>query len=120
MSYQVGAACFATVVEAGGAACAAYAPVSTLVENGAVVRTVSCTSADQTTGALRLQITSTAVDGSPGTSTIVSQLISYPDCREGDYVAAAEILVGATLACWATVWGLNAIRNFLDWSRGEA
>lgn len=120
MSYQVGAACYATVVEAGGAACAAYAPVSTLVLDGAAVRTVSCTSADPSTGALKLQISTTPVDGSAGTSTVVSQSIAFPECTQGDYVAAAEIIFGAVLAAWALVWGLNAVRRYLDWSRGES
>lgn len=119
MSYQVGAACYATVVDAGGAACAAYAPVSTLVSNGAILRTVSCTSADSTTGALNLQITSTPVDGSATTTAIISQVISYSHCTQADYVAASELIVGALLAVWASLYGLNEIRKYLNWSRGE-
>ena len=120
MSYQVGAACYATVVEAGGAACAAYAPVSTLVLDGAAVRTVSCTSADLTTGALLLHISTSPIDGSVGTSTVISQSVAFPNCIQGDYVAAAEAVFGALLAGWALVWGMNAVRRYLDWSRGES
>lgn len=120
MSYQVGAACYATVVDAGGAACAAYAPLSTLVSNGAILRTVSCTSADSSTGALNFQITSTPVDGSATTTAIISQVISYPSCTQSDYLAASEIVIGAVLAVWASVYGLNEIRKYLGWSRGDA
>lgn len=99
MSYQVGAACYATVVDAGGAACTAYAPVSTLVSDGAILRTASCSSVDSTTGALNLQITSTPVDGTASTTAIVSQTISYPACIQADYILAGEIVAGALLAC---------------------
>lgn len=120
MSYQVGAACYATVVDAGSAACAAYAPVSTLIQDGTVVRTVSCFSADASTGALNFQISSTPVDGSASTIATVSQAISFPVCSQGDYVAAAEVVAAAMLAAWAAAYGLNAIRRYIDWSRGEA
>lgn len=119
MSYQVGSACYATVVEAGGAACAAFTPVTSLVLDGSAVRTVSCTSADSSTGALHLQITSTPVDGSAGTTAVVSQSISYPDCMQADYVAAGEVIAGALLAAWAGIYGLQAIRNYLNWARGD-
>lgn len=119
MSYQVGAACYATIVDAGGAACAQYAPVSGVVENGAVVRTVSCTSVDLTTGALNLQITSTPVDGSPSSTRTVAQSISYPPCIYSDYVQAAEVIFGSVLAVWAAIYGIQKIRGLLNWSRGE-
>jgi hypothetical protein len=120
MSYQVGSACFATVVEAGGAACAAFAPVSTLVSNGTVLRTVSCSSADLSTGALNLQITSTPVDGSATTTATISQVISYPDCKQADYVAAGEVILGALLAAWALCYGPYAVTRLLNSSRGDA
>jgi len=120
MSYQVGAACYATVVDAGGAACAAYAPVSTLVHDGAAVRTVSCTSADPSSGALNLQISTTPVDGSPGTVSTVSQPIAFPPCTQADYVLAAETIVAALLAAWVVVWGVNEVRKYIDWSRGDS
>jgi hypothetical protein len=119
MSYQVGASCYATVVDAGGAACAAYAPISSIVADGAVVRTVTCTSADPSTGSLNLQISSTPIDGSASSIAYVSQAIAFPSCTQSDYVAATEIVVAAVLACWAAVYALNAIRKYLDWSRGE-
>lgn len=120
MSYQVGSACYATLVDAGGAACSAYSPVSGLVENGAKLRTVSCTSSDASTGALNLQITTTAVDGSGSTTATVSQLISFPTCSQGDYLAAGEMIFGAILAVWAAVYGVNEVRKLLTWGRGDA
>lgn len=119
MSYQVGAACYATVVDAGVAACAAYTPVSTLVSNGAVIRTISCTSADAVTGALKLQVTSTPVSGGASTITQVKQVISYSPCVQGDFVAAGELIFASVLTAWAALYGVNAIRRYLDWSRGE-
>lgn len=120
MSLQVGLSCYATPVDAGVAACSAFAPLSGLVTNGAVLRTVSCVSADQATGALNLQITSTPVDGSAGTVAYVSQSVSYPQCNQADYVAAGEIVFGAFLALWCSVYGLNEIRKMLHWSRADS
>lgn len=120
MSYQVGLSCYATLVHAGGAACAAYTPVSTLVADGSILRTVSCQSADSSSGALNLTILSTPVDGSPATSSTVAQVLTYPSCTHGDYVAAVQVIIGAALAAWVLVWSVNAIRNFLDHQRGEA
>lgn len=120
MSYQVGVACYATIVDAGSAACAAYAPVSMLVQGGAAVRTVSCTSADPITGALNLQISTSPVDGSGITSALISHPIAFPECIQGDYFAAGEVIFSAVLAGWALIWGVNAVRSYLDWSRGES
>lgn len=119
MSYQVGAACYATVVDAGVAACAAYAPISNLVSNGAVIRTISCTSADAVTGALNLRVTSTPISGGASTVTQVKQVISYSPCVQGDYVAAGELIFASVLTVWAAAYGVNAIRRYLDWARGD-
>jgi len=120
MSYQVGFACYATVVDAGGAACSNFSPVTTMVSDGSVVRTVSCSSADPNTGALNLRVVSSPVDGSPSTVTTVSQVISYPDCVYGDFVVAGEAIFAAILGAWALIYGANLVRNYLDWSRGES
>lgn len=120
MSFQVGAACFATVVDAGAAACAQYQPVSTLVQDGAVLRTVSCSSADPSTGALNLNITSTPVDGSASSSAIVQQAISFSDCQEAAYVQAASIYFGAALGLWAVIWCGKKVIETINWGRGES
>jgi len=120
MSYQVGGACYATTVEAGAAACAAYAPVSTLVEDGAVIRTVSCLSADTSSGSLNLQVSSTPISGGASSTSTVQQQIAFPECRQQDYVVAGEVVFAAILAAWVGCWGLWKITTFLNWSRGDA
>jgi hypothetical protein len=120
MSYQVGAACYATVVDAGAAACAQYQPVSTLVQDGAVIRTVSCSSADPTTGALNLNISSTPVGGSPGTSATVQQAITFPDCQQFAYVQAAQVIFGSLLGLWAVIWCGKKMIDIINWGRGES
>lgn len=120
MSYQVGAACYATLVDAGTAACAAYAPVSQLVQDGAVIRTVSCSGADLSTGALNLTITSSPVDGSPATTAFVQQAITYPDCQQFAWVDAAETVFGACLGLWAVIWCGKKLIKTINWGRGES
>ncbi|MDK6078350.1 hypothetical protein [Massilia varians] len=120
MSYQVGAACYATVVDAGAAACAQYAPVSSLVQDGAVIRTVSCSSADPTSGALFLHISSTPSDGlGQTTSVTVKQSISFPDCQQSAYVQAAQVVFGACLGLWSVIWCGKKILELLNWGRGD-
>lgn len=120
MSYQVGAACYATLVDAGTAACAAYAPVSQLVQDGAVIRTVSCSGADSSTGALNLTITSSPVDGSPSSSAVVQQSITYPDCQQFAWVEAAEVIFASGLGLWAVIWCGKKIIETINWGRGES
>lgn len=121
MSYQVGAACYATLVDAGAAACAQYAPVSTLVHDGAVIRTVSCSSADPTTGALNLHISSTPADGSDATTEItVQQAITFSDCQQFAWVDAAEVIFASGLGLWAVIYGGKKLLEVLHWGRGES
>jgi hypothetical protein len=119
MSYQVGAACYGTLVDAGIAACAQYSPVSTLVQDGAVIRTVSCSGADPSTGALNLTITSTPVDGSLGTSATVQQAITYSECQQFAYIEAAEVVFGAVLGLWVIWYGGYKVLSLLHWGRGD-
>lgn len=121
MSFQVGAACFATVVDAGAAACAQYQPVSSLVQDGAVIRTVSCSSADITTGALNLTVSSTPVDGSTGATAItVQQAITFPDCQQAVYVQAAQVIFGACLGLWSVIYCGKKLIETINWGRGES
>lgn len=119
MSYQVGAACYATLVDAGTAACAAYAPVSQLVQDGAVIRTVSCSGADASTGALNLTITSTPVDGSASSSAVVQQAITYSDCQQFAWVQAGETVIAALLGLVLVIYCGKLIINTLNWGRGD-
>lgn len=120
MSYQVGAACYATRVDAGAATCAAYAPVSQLVQDGAVIRTVSCSGADSSTGALNLTITSTPVSGGLPSVAVVQQAITFPDCQQFAWVDAAEVIFAACLGLWAIIYGGKKIIETLNWGRGES
>lgn len=114
MSYQVGVACYATAADAGAAACAQYTPVTTMVENGAVIRTVSCSTADSTTGALKLQITSTPVDGSPSTTVFVSHPIAFADCMWPKFAEAGVVVFGMLLGIYCTVKAWNYVLDYLD------
>ena len=120
MSYQVGAACYATLVDAGTAACAAYAPVSQLVQDGAVIRTVSCSGADSSTGALNLNITSTPVGGGASSVTVVQQSIAYPDCQQGAWLQAGEAIAASLLGLWVCIYVGKKIIDTINWGRGDA
>lgn len=119
MSYQVGAACYATLSDAGVAACAQYNPVSRLVQDGAVIRTVSCSGADPSTGALNLIITSTPVDGSASTTATVHQSIAYPACQQSAWVDAAEVVFSSALGLWSVIYGAKKLLELLHWGRGD-
>lgn len=120
MSFQVGAACFATVVDAGAAACAQFQPVSTLVQDGAVIRTVSCSSADPMTGALNLNISSTLVDGSATSAVAVQQSITFSSCQHAIYVQAASVVFGSVLGLWSVIWCGKKVIETINWGRGES
>lgn len=120
MSYQVGAACYATLVDAGTAACAAYAPVSQLVQDGAIIRTVSCSGADVSTGALNLNITSTPVDGSAASSVVVQQALAFSDCQEPAWREAGEAIASALLGLWLVIYVGKKIIDTINWGRGES
>lgn len=120
MSYQVGAACYATPVDAGTAACAAYAPVSQLVQDGAVIRTVSCSGADQTTGALILNVTSSPVDGSASTVQSVHQSMTFADCQQFAWVQAAEVVFASLLGLFVVIYCGKKLIDTINWGRGES
>jgi len=113
MSYQVGSSCFATVVDAGAAACTAFVPVSQFIDNGAAVRTVSCGSSDAQSGALKLTISTAPIDGTPGTVATVVQQQAYPNCTQQDYVDAGLSITGAVLALIGTCFPLWALHRWL-------
>ena len=114
MSYQVGVACFATMAGAGSATCSQFTPITSLVENGAVIRTVSCSSADPTTGVLNLQISSTPVDGSPSTITHASQPVTFADCLWPHYVNGGLQVFAVLLGIVVTVKAWGYLQVFLD------
>lgn len=115
MSFQVGASCFATAADAGRAACSQFPPVASI--SGDTVKTVSCSGSDGTSGALVLDIVSTA-SGVTTTSTI-SQPVTFGPCVQSDYVDAAEVVAGAALAVWAVWYGGKKVLQMLNWSRGS-
>lgn len=117
MSLQVGAFCYATPVDAGRAACAQFSPITSVDGSGNVI-TLSCASSDATTGALNLQKIVTAPGGAQTVSTVV-ELPSYPDCVQGDYIAAVEVVIPGLLVCWVLWFTGRSIMRFLGWSRGE-
>jgi hypothetical protein len=106
MSLQVGSACFANPVDAGAAACSAFLPVSAVSADGSQVRTVSCGSADPSTGALILNVATVGTtSGATSTSSTVSQLQAFPSCTQQDYVDAYQSIFLAVLGVLAVCLG---------------
>ena len=118
MSLQVGTSCYATAVDAGRAACSQFEPVSTI--SGSIVKTVSCSSSDPSTGALILDINSIDSSTNAASSVQVTQNISFPPCVQQDYIDAAEVIAGSLLAFWVVGYAGYKIMALLDWSRGES
>jgi hypothetical protein len=118
MSLQVGASCYASAADAGRAACSQFSPMLHVGETTA--RTISCTSADATSGALNLKIVSTDLASSAVTVTTTQQLQDYPPCVIQDYVDSLEVVAAAVLAVWS-IWycGMKLV-GFLGWSRGDS
>ena len=117
MSLQVGNTCYLSPVDAGAAACSQFSPISTI--NSVSVKQVTCSSADATTGALNLFVTSTDLTTNVTTSQTVQQVLSFPPCIQTDYFDAFEVVFGAVLGLyviWLCSWKLL---SYLGWSRGE-
>lgn len=128
MSYQVGSACYATLADAGAAACVLFTPVSSVsvVSKTTTIKTITCKSSSSS-GVLNLlvstndsTISANGLTYSYKSSTLlVPQTISYQLCTEGDYLVAFELIIGSVLSFWAVIYCWNLIRNFLDSSRGD-
>jgi hypothetical protein len=115
MSLQVGDSCYASPVDAGVAACAAFVPVSQITDNGAKFRTIYCSGADLATGGLQLVVTTTdTVTGGASTTAEITQQIAFPPCLEQVKTDAYLSIFGAVLAavviCYA-VWRVVAFMN---------
>lgn len=119
MSLQVGLACYATPAQAGGAACSNFTPVTTLVADGTILRTVSCGSADPDSGALNLTVTSSPVAGGSSSAVVVQQVLEYPDCQYAAYADAWKVVFGAVLGLVVMVYVWRDFLGFLRWGRGD-
>lgn len=115
MSFQVGSACYASVVDAGGATCSQFVPKSFVDSSG--VYSIFCVDADAVTGALNIQKAFTPSGGATVYST-VQQLPAFPPCSHGDYLIAAEQVFASLLALFAVSYGMWHMIRFLGWSRG--
>lgn len=114
MSYQVGLACYADLSGAGAAACAAFAPVTSILSDGSI-STASCSSSDAT-GALILQV---ATVGATTSTTFRTLPVAFQPCQYGDYVDAGLTIFVALLVLWAALYPFKRIIDFLGWSRGS-
>ena len=118
MSYQVGAFCYASLADAGSAACASFAPVTSIVNGGASITTVSCQSSTDA-GALNLMIVTNPTDGSSGMSVrAVTQYIVYQPCQEAKYWDAGFTVGGYVLALLCVCVPLWRFTKWLGWGRG--
>ena len=117
MSLQVGPFCYASVADAAGAACSSFVPVTS--QNGNIVSTTTCTGSDSSGNLLFQQVNT---DTSTNISTVqnFSQLLAYPSCSQGDYVAAVETIAGPLLLVIVTVITGRKILQWVGWSRGDS
>jgi hypothetical protein len=118
MSYQVGWACFATLQDAGTAACTQFAPVTSFTGGGQNISTASClySGAD---GTLQLKISTAPITGGVPVVTSVALPAAYQQCLYPDFVDAGLLIFVALLTVWATTYGMRKIISFLNWSRGD-
>jgi hypothetical protein len=115
VSYQVGKYCYATVPDAGLAACAQYLPVSQLVPGGGAVKTVSCAGADAATGALQLFVTTSPTDLTASTvEGPIPHGLAYMPCQDESYVNAGLAIFAAFLAVAASAFGLWMIFQWIN------
>ncbi len=117
MSYQVGLSCYATVPDAGQAACASFVPVSSI--NGDVLTSITCESADSSSGALNLHVVLTSLSSGGSSFSTVQEIPAFPSCVNGDYLAASEQITGALLSFSVVVWGAWKVVSYLRWNRGD-
>jgi regulator of PEP synthase PpsR (kinase-PPPase family) len=117
MSLQVGSFCYADAVAAGRAACSQFQPVSHISDT--VASTLSCSSADATTGALNLSIVSTNLSTMVVTTSTTQQLQDYMSCVLGDYMDFFGTIFAALMLLYLTWFFGQKILRTLNWGRGE-
>ncbi len=121
MAFQVGAFCYATVVEAAAPACSDFGVITSLV--GGVVQTASCSGVDILTGELLINVlTSTTSNKGVITTTshIVPQLLSFPSCHQSDYIQYFETIFFGIFSIYIIWLCAQKLFSFLGWSRGVA
>lgn len=116
MSYQVGSFCYASVVDAAGAACSRFVPVTS--QNGNTVSTTSCTGVDAS-GNLLLSQVSTDITTNVSTTMNFSQMLSFPPCSQGDVLTAFETIASPFLLLIITIITGKKILAWVGWNRGD-
>lgn len=117
-SVQVGLLCYADLVSAGEAACAAQTPVSSVIAgaSGPVVVSLSC---GGVTPEGKLKMTQSTSDGSVVTTVVHEIQPAYSDCQLGGYIAALELVLSASLIAWVAWYGIKKINDQVRWGRGN-
>lgn len=111
MSYQVGLLCYDSLASAGEATCAAHTPITSIDATG-VIRVVTCESADTTTGALNLKVTTN--NGTTTTQSTVQMPVSFPTCHNDKIITAGLTIVGAFITMWAVVYSIKKIHDWVN------
>lgn len=125
--YRVGDVCYATVLEAGEAACHQF--VRAVANSGTTAYLYSCglaTEDPSVGGRARLRLDrSTLIAGTPTVTPLVVTL-TFPDCDTADNPPTDADQVQATLAIWglglgllAAVWGARQVFSWLYVGRRE-
>jgi hypothetical protein len=117
MALQVGGSCYATVVDAGAAACAEYNQAGFM--DATNIYTTTCTSANATTGVLNLSVITTKISTNVSTVKALTVSPAYPPCNEPAHLAAYETIFGGVLALFAICYGGYKVISFLGYSRGS-
>lgn len=119
MPYQVGGYCYATTLDAGSPACAAFVPVTSLM--GTALTTVGCSAVN---GDATLKMYRSVADTSSATAvpvvTYFNQTLQYGDCQENAYLVAIEGIAGPFLALLVACWGLYRLAGYLGWGRSDS
>ena len=116
-SVQVGAFCYADLMAAGAAACAAQVPSVTV--SGANVVALSCSGVSSAGGLLMMTSIAPADGSASAVSRTVETTPAFAPCVQSD-VMNAGITVGVAIASALVLpWGYLKICKLLRWGRGE-
>lgn len=118
MSYQVGWACFATLQDAGTAACTNFIPTTGFTGGGLYITNASCQFAGSD-GSLQIKLSTALVSGGVPVTSFVNFPQTYQRCQYQDFVDAGLLIFSALLTAFFMWWGLYQIYKLLHWSRGD-
>jgi hypothetical protein len=112
MSYQVGKYCYADEASAALAACAAFSPVTAILQSTGEVRSLYCQGVADNT--LRLAVITTNPNSGKAIVSEIALPVAFPPCVESDLIRSWETIAGALLATWAVCYGVWKVYSLLS------